>query len=197
MNLLVAAQTENKVYEKLHGNGPQELSTAVMSVTVKAVKKHRLLKNMRKHGKTNETIWNTRQRAPQPRQRQAPNTTDKTGTNTGSASKCHNCGKPGHFRKDCKNCSFFGKYGHTAKQCADRIAKAKEKFCNNCNIPDSHNTDECFRNRQAKQKPDGGKNVRLVSAEDNNEDEEENTWDSPMYDSDEDGVDQDDITAQY
>ena len=196
MHLFVSTQTHTKVYEKLHGKGPQDSSTQFMSDTVRTVEKQKLLYPTKKLEKSDDdVIWkiersnSPRQVAPPPHQqaaqhqRQAPNTKDNN--NKGSAMNCYNCGKTGHVRKDCKTCSFCKVYGHTAKQCDSRMAKAKGKYCHNCKISDSHSTNECFRNGRAPlQKAPGQKYVRMVHEQDNggNEASNEDTWASPLYD---------------
>ena len=199
MHLKISSQTHNKVYERLHGKGPHFTATKLMSETVKTVEKHKLLYPNKKMEQTSEdVIWHVDRGSMQPKvQRQTPVRMQRSQrseplpqtVNRGSNSVgCFNCGKSGHVRKECKTCSFCKIYGHTAKQCQERIARAKCIFCHNCNIADSHTTEECFKNVRGKQqKVPRQKPVRMVQAEENNDgDSTEEAWDSTLYDSSED-----------
>ena len=128
MHLYMSMQTHNKVYEKLHGTGPDESSTQFMADTVKAVEKHKLLYPSKRQEKSDEVIWKIEQNTTQnklPRQVtsqtrsptahrhiRASNTTNRSSTQI----KCYNCSENGHVRKDCKTCSYCKIYGHTAKK---------------------------------------------------------------------------------
>ena len=82
-------------------------------------------------------------------------------------------------------CSYCKIYGHTAKLCADRIAKAKGKYCHECKLSDSHNTDECYKNSRPPQQRTSNTNIRMA-VEDNikiNEVNYEDEWASNMYES--------------
>jgi len=90
---------------------------------------------------------------------------------------CFNCGSPGHFKKNCPNCAFCKKQGHTAKNCKTRITQAKGKFCRNCQLKDSHNTNECRKLANQGQTRSGVHNVRLATQGDDSE-SDENTKES-------------------
>ena len=197
MHLFVSAQTHTKVYEKLHAIGPRNSSTQFMADAVKTVEKHKLLYPTKKLERSDDVIWKVEQRVERndvtPRQaastpqsrsqpqysRPAPKNNDKA--RTGRDAGCFNCGKSGHFRRDCKICSFCQIYGHTAKQCAERIAQAKGKYCRECKISDSHNTKECYKNKSTTVKND----VRMATTNEGNSQEvnEEDAWTSPNWDS--------------
>jgi hypothetical protein len=192
------------VYEKLHAKGPHNSSTQFMADTVKTVEKHKLLYPTTKPVKNDDVIWKIERRATQNTTREqgpVPKTTDNSKNNRGASMICYNCNKPGHVKKDCKTCSFCGVYGHTAKQCAERIAKAKGKYCHTCKISDSHNTQECYRNnpRAQPQKASGINNVRMVLSEGNNVQDvrDEDTWASPFYDSNEEEAGREVVSNQY
>jgi len=64
---------------------------------------------------------------------------------------CDRCGKRNHTTKECtftSACSYCHKLGHMAKVCRKRLRQAKGKFCQNCQLADSHNTQECYRQQR-------------------------------------------------
>ena len=101
-----------------------------------------------------------------------------------------NCGKTGHVKKDCLTCSFCKKFGHQAKVCRTRLAQAKGKFCEYCNLKDSHDTSECYdKKAQNKQKSEAKQNnVRMVQTnnyEDNSDDNGSSNWSPNIIDEEE------------
>ena len=142
MHVFIATQTPNSIYEKLAAMGPSHTSTKLMAETVKTVEKHKLMNASRKTETHNDVIWRAHQGQGTPQNEYSA--TDKRDE---TEFKCYNCGKKGHISKKCKSCSFCKKYGHKAKTCRERIAKAKGKYCSNCNLKDSHNTAECRKGK--------------------------------------------------
>jgi len=197
MHLFVSTQTHNKVYEKLNAKGPQISSTQFMADTVKAVEKHKLLYPTKKSERSDDVIWQVKKRpdnAGRSTQRQAQQNVNRpprrnvaltnrpqtSTTRTNTEFRCFNCGAKGHSRKECRTCSFCKVYGHTAKKCTDRIAKARGKYCHECGIADSHNTNECFKSKRSGQRRNND-NVRLAqeAAAENSDDD---AWVSEIYD---------------
>ena len=191
MHLFLATQTHTKVYEKLIGEGPEKCNTLLMSHTIEAFEKFKMTHAVKKEEKKEEAIWKVeqsptqnryaRKSMPQPRGTREPRDT-WTPNGGKNLTQCYNCKQNGHIRKDCKMCSFCKKYGHTAKGCAERIAKSKGKYCHECSLADSHNTDECYRKVNPSQPKTRNKTVRLATEEEysselynssNNESEDE------------------------
>ena len=135
----------------------------------------------RRRRKKEEIIWKLEQSPIQnrPTRRftsQPKGTRDSRDTWTPNGGRnitqCHNCKQNGHMRKDCKMCSFCKKYGHTAKACAERIEKSKGKYCHECSLADSHNTEECYKKLNSSQAKNRNKIVRLAAEEE---------WSSDLY----------------
>ena len=183
MHLFLATQTHTKVYDKLIGEGPEECNTLLMSHTIEAFEKFKMTHAFKKEEKKDEAIWKveqvpTQNRSPRQAMSQPRGTREPRDTWTPNGGKnlpkCYNCNQNGHIRKDCKMCSFCKKYGHIAKGCAERIAKAKGKYCHECSLADSHNTDECYRKLNPSQPKTSNKIVRLAAEEE---------WTSEIYNS--------------
>ena len=163
-----------------------------MADTVKAVEKHKLLYPSKRQEKSDDVIWKLDQCPTQghtARQTSSPTGGPKVNrymrapNRSSTRVKCYNCNESGHVRKDCQICSYCKKYGHTAKICPDRIAKAKGKFCHECKISDSHNTDECFKSSRPSQQRERHKNIRMVVEDTTKESTHENEWASNLYES--------------
>ena len=146
-----------------------------MANTVKAVEKHKLLYPSKRQEKSDEAIWKLEQSLTQsnlPRQVTSQTRDSKANRHmrapnrSSTQMKSYNCNETGHVRKDYQMCSYCKIYGHTAKLCADRIAKAKEKYRHECKLSDSHNTDECYKNSRPPQQRTSNKNIRMA-VEDN------------------------------
>ena len=175
MHLFLATQTHTKVYEKLIGEGPENCNTLLMAHTIDAFEKFKMTHAFKKEEKKKEeAIWKLEQspiqnryaRRSMPQPRDTRDTRDAWTPNGGrNATQCYNCKQDGHMRKDCKMCSFCKRYGHTAKGCAERISKSKGKYCHECSLADSHNTDECFKKLNSSQAKNSNKNVRLATEE--------------------------------
>jgi len=205
MHLFVATQTHNKVYEKLNAKGPQISSTQFMSDTVKAVEKHKLLYPTKKPERSDDVIWQVNKRpdnpgwakqrpaqqnrnmqqqnqsAQPPRNNVAPTTRPQPAADrSGAELKCFNCGARGHTRRECRTCSYCKKYGHTAKKCAERIAKARGKYCHECKISDSHDTKDCYKTARSSRTRNNA-NVRLAREETTSDTSEEDAWASEIY----------------
>ena len=164
MHVFVATQINHKVYDReLSELGPRTGSTRFMCEAVKQVERWKLL-----HGKVpkqEDTIWKNSK----------GNTTKEKKSASTEKPTCHNCGKPGHLRKDCKTCPYCKIYGHAVKDCRKRIAEAKGKFCAICNITDSHDTKEC------KKKVTPKKSVKTLQPEAQAENQAE-SWDPTTCD---------------
>ena len=191
MHLFVSTQTHYKVYNKLASIGPRKGSTEFMAEAVKAALKYQTL--MGPKGKTtqqnlDEVIWKVTQPQkkfkgkPQQTTQQQASPQQTSQSNQSTNVKCFNCNQPGHVRKQCPICSHCRAYGHTAKGCAKKIAESKGKFCKNCNLQNSHNTNECRKQNQQ---------VRIIqgteeNTQDEGNEEDHQEWDPTEYEQQED-----------
>lgn len=155
IHLFAATQADNKIYEQIANCGPELSSTRIMGKVVRATKKHKI-SCQKKPENTNEIAFQARQvTGPQTDQksvaRQTFNTTTDQSYNKAVVT-CFRCKQPGHVKRECPACAFCLKTGHRAKDCRTRLAQAKGKYCRNCQIKDSHSTNECFsKNARPKQ----------------------------------------------
>ena len=174
MHIAISSQLKEKVYESVAGMGPTEISTHLMSETVKVVEKYKL-KNQARKTNISEAIWTagevTQRPAPRPRNEQQAATPQKQQyASQGQGNhrpplKCHRCNREGHLKRDCKVCAFCNIYGHSAKNCRKRIAHSKGKYCRRCQIHDSHDTNECYTQRNRTETRET-RNVRMAPATD-------------------------------
>jgi len=201
MHVVMATQLTNKVYTQVSTNGPELLSTDVMSETVRAVEKYKLTHPNKKPARSSsDVVWQTsnrpghsgrsNQRTAQPFKTKTPQKSDSTTqsrlqpTNNRSSKselKCYNCNGKGHTRKECRTCSYCKTYGHTAKKCSERMAAAKGKYCHECKLSDSHNTNECFKTTKTT-RGRRNENVRLVHEDAGEYASDQDAWPSGIYD---------------
>ncbi len=199
MHLFIAQQTPNKVYDHLAKFGPRNASTRFMAECVKTVEKHKLTNSKKRVERNENEVIFKASHDRQPQLTQKVQQTPRVATNNVTSPKttyqqevnCYNCGKPGHVKRDCKNCAFCKKPGHSAKVCRARLAQAKGKFCDHCQIADSHNTDECYVNKARGQQThrEPRTNIRLAHSDEQAEDTEQRDsgnveWTTPDYHSD-------------
>ena len=189
MQLLLAKETEYKVYKRLSTIGPRTSSTKLMGESVKIMEQFKTRNSTKKPPpKTNEFIW---QASFQPNPRDQPNRTEqrpptqeplRRGTSTpyqqtaqsSSKIQCYNCKEVGHTRKDCNLCGYCKARGHNYRECKKRIAESRGKYCQFCRLKDSHDTKEC-----RKKKAYGPTNhVRMVQTEPHSETQQED-WVQP------------------
>ena len=160
-------QLHPKVYENINEVPPLISSTTFMSNAVRANEKYKLHNQQQveqacaaapkrqraPENRPNEVIWGVneqvRNRTIDKRYQARPNFNDKKGRET--SHNCEKCGRRGHTTFDCllKNlrCVFCKANGHNVKACKKRLAQAKGKYCENCKLADSHNTNECYSRR--------------------------------------------------
>ncbi len=158
MHLMVSTQVNPKIYDKtLTSFGPRHSSTKFMAETVKQVEKQKLLTSSKAQTAQEGFIFKTTQPQVPRRQHQQPSPRNTTPPEQprfmiNKNITCHNCGKTGHIKKECKSCNYCKKYGHSVKDCRTKLAKGK--YCDKCKMKDSHNTVECRRQFKS--------NVRMV-----------------------------------
>ena len=156
MHTVIAAQTHKKVAEKVKKYGPSTPSTKLMTSTNKIVSDYPLTDTDKAIAKQEDVVWkastnmnnNTRsvqRESSQYTRTNKPTQTTKAHNRGDGRLRCFNCNEAGHTRRECRTCAFCKKGGHTARLCEARIKKAKGKFCNNCQLKDSHDTHECYR----------------------------------------------------
>ena len=162
LHMFVASNTSTKTYERVAHLGPRTRSTTFSSETVKSLDKQRSISSSKgTHRRPDEVLWKATY-SPRYEKRPTPSTQAKPQATTNqvkpstneqrvkTSTGCFRCGDEGHMKKDCLKCAYCLKTGHSVKNCRRRIRDAKGKYCENCKLPDSHNTYECRkRDRRA------------------------------------------------
>ena len=192
MHLFISAQTHVKVYEKVKDIGPSTKATRFMSNTVFKALEYKRAHPAKNPEKNNDIVFKLDQRT-SARSGEGHKTPRhvRPSQRENTRLKCFNCNELGHSKRDCKICGYCRKNGHTAKGCEERIKNSKGKYCQECDLKDSHNTSECYKNSKHPQQKSRPRNdVRMMAGEGKHpECTQEGTWASNAYESTEDDTD--------
>ena len=122
MKYHMAAQLDPKIFEKISNISPASRSTKLMAEAIQAAEKQRLTRKSPARKERSEFLYHV-------------------PTENSTPIECYNCGKLGHYRKECRvkvsssqpnvYCQFCKYKGHTAKKCLKRI-KGKVAYCDRC-----------------------------------------------------------------